>query len=110
MTPYEIMLSESQERMLIILEKELNLANNSLSIFLAREGKAQDNDLNSIFSPRITNLFIGWQGRALYIFCMLISLLILNNYQQYLSLKNTQTMYFVEFYAFQLQLLKLKSI
>ena len=79
--------------MLNILERELNLKPNSLEIFLEnKKGNIKKERRGPITFGNI-NMFSNWQGCALYFISMMISILLINTQQKYLTIKNSQTIY-----------------
>ena len=77
-------------KMLYILEKELELEKNTFNPFLELDSPKKLSKVK-IFTPGNIDFIYTWHGSLIYIILILISILIINKQQSYLSIKKTQT-------------------
>ncbi len=78
-------------KMLITLEKELMLKEGSLKCFIKNDSTKINTKNNNILTPGNINIFSSWQGTFIYFILLLVSLLLINRQQRYLSIQNSQT-------------------
>tara|TARA_B100000214_G_scaffold364027_1_gene330150 strand:+ start:314 stop:820 length:507 start_codon:yes stop_codon:yes gene_type:complete len=76
------------KKMLLTLEKDLNLPINSLKIILENSIKPKAISRKRVYTPSSISIFKTWQGNIIYLFALFICLFILNsNYESLLEKK-----------------------
>ncbi len=77
--------------MIRILEDELNLQEGALNVFLKKDDRISSNKALRFFTPGNIDIFTTWHGSIIYIAIMLISILLINNYNIHLIKINSKT-------------------
>ncbi len=77
------------KQMLKAIEFELGLPKNKLEILLESSKTTTNTNKQKIFAPGNINIFASWEGNIIYFILMIISIITLNKYQNFLSETNT---------------------